>query len=72
MILVIACLQERDPTLFVASAWNDNGFIGISNELAALRRTSYFPGLGWLLPRKLFDDEVCARVVFAFGILFII
>lgn len=53
--------QEQDTSLFLASSWNDNGFVGVSKDPAALRRTSYFPGLGWLLPRRLFNDEVRPR-----------
>ena len=48
---------ERDDSLFVASAWNDNGFAK-HGDPGALRRTGWFPGLGWLLPRKLWETEL--------------
>jgi hypothetical protein len=45
---------EQDKNTLVVSAWNDNGFLGKVNDPYQLRRTEYFPGLGWLLPRKLY------------------
>ena len=44
--------------LWLASAWNDNGFDYLVAEPLALRRTSYFPGLGWLLPRVVWEGEL--------------
>eukprot|EP00903_Cladosiphon_okamuranus_P011864 g11145.t1 len=51
-----APVLERDPTTLVLSAWNDNGYKGRVSDKAELKRTLYFPGLGWLLPRKLFNE----------------
>ena len=53
----VAPALERDDSLFVASAWNDNGFAAHADP-GALRRTGWFPGLGWLLPRKLWETEL--------------
>lgn len=53
-----APILEQDKSLFLISAWNDNGFKGKVKEPFALRRTEFFPGLGWLLPRKLFESEL--------------
>ena len=53
----VAPALERDDSLFVASAWNDNGFARHADP-GALRRTGWFPGLGWLLPRKLWETEL--------------
>jgi hypothetical protein len=53
-----APILETDPTTFVVSAWNDNGFNGRVSDIHALRRTEFFPGLGWLLPRKLYKSEL--------------
>jgi GNT-I family len=53
-----APILETDPTTFVVSAWNDNGFNGRVSDVHALRRTEFFPGLGWLLPRKLYKNEL--------------
>lgn len=53
-----APILETDPTTFVVSAWNDNGFKGRVSNQHALRRTEFFPGLGWLLPRALYKEEL--------------
>lgn len=45
-----------DPTLWLASAWNDNGFQGNVIDKKRLLRTDYFPGLGWLLMRSLWQE----------------
>merc|ERR1711959_843111 len=37
------------------SAWNDNGFHHSAKDVCRLWRTSYFPGLGFLLPRYAWD-----------------
>lgn len=54
----IAPLIEKDPTVFIASAWNDNGFSGKVRDVYGLRRTEFFPGLGWLLSRQLYIEEL--------------
>lgn len=54
----VAPAIEADPTLWLASAWNDNGFDYLVADPFALRRTAFFPGLGWLLPRRLFKNEL--------------
>ena len=51
-------ILEADPTVFLMSAWNDNGFKGKVKDPYALRRTEFFPGLGWLLPRALYENEL--------------
>lgn len=56
-----APVLEKDPTTFVVSAWNDNGFKGRVGDPYALKRTEYFPGLGWLLPRVLYKQELESR-----------
>jgi alpha-1,3-mannosyl-glycoprotein beta-1,2-N-acetylglucosaminyltransferase len=59
----LAPLLHSDETLLCVSAWNDNGMEGLvaaGDEQAAreLRRTSVFPGLGWMLTRSLWDQEL--------------
>lgn len=54
----VAPLLEFDQTTFVVSAWNDNGFKEHVQDKSALLRTEFFPGLGWLLTRKLFEEEL--------------
>ncbi|KAJ1427689.1 glycosyl transferase, partial [Ochromonadaceae sp. CCMP2298] len=60
-LLDTAPVLEEDPTAFVVSAWSDNGFKNHVKDTHALRRTDYFPGLGWLLTRKLYKTELEPR-----------
>ena len=48
-------LLDEDATLFCISAWNDNGKPDLIDENAndLLHRSDFFPGLGWLLTRKI-------------------
>ncbi len=54
----VAPVLDEDPTTFVVSAWSDNGFKGRVRDKYALRRTDYFPGLGWMLTRRLYKNEL--------------
>jgi len=47
-----------DPSLFCISAWNDNGKSSQIDVNAAslLYRTDFFPGLGWMLTRKFWQE----------------
>ncbi|XP_062368275.1 LOW QUALITY PROTEIN: alpha-1,3-mannosyl-glycoprotein 2-beta-N-acetylglucosaminyltransferase [Cinclus cinclus] len=51
-------LLQKDPSLWCASAWNDNGKEGLvdSGRAELLYRTDFFPGLGWLLLAELWDE----------------
>jgi hypothetical protein len=51
-----AYMLQHDTSVFLVSAWHDNGFHEHAYDPYALRRTDYFPGLGWLLPRKLYTE----------------
>lgn len=53
-------ILEADPTLFCVSAWNDNGKAGLidSNNASLLHRSDFFPGLGWMLTRRLWTEEL--------------
>ena len=53
-----AWLLERDPTLWCVSSWNDNAFGSLSWDPARLFRNSFFPGLGWMMRRELWDQEL--------------
>eukprot|EP00924_Labyrinthula_sp_SR-Ha-C_P004728 snap_masked-scaffold_1-processed-gene-9.46-mRNA-1 protein AED:0.55 eAED:0.55 QI:0/-1/0/1/-1/1/1/0/589 len=55
---VVAPVIENDETLFTASAWNDNGFGYAVKDEAALLRTTFFPGLGWLLLREEWENNL--------------
>ncbi|XP_037951453.1 alpha-1,3-mannosyl-glycoprotein 2-beta-N-acetylglucosaminyltransferase-like [Teleopsis dalmanni] len=51
-------LLKQDPTLWCVSAWNDNGkanFIDTSQP-ELLYRTDFFPGLGWMLTKELWQE----------------
>lgn len=50
--------MTRDESIYCISAWND---LGTANNVDAtatdkLYRTDFFPGLGWLLTRKLWNE----------------
>lgn len=51
-------LLRRDPSLWCASAWNDNGKEAMvdAGRAELLYRTDFFPGLGWLLLAELWDE----------------
>ncbi|CAM9799729.1 unnamed protein product, partial [Ectocarpus fasciculatus] len=49
---------DHDKSVFAISAWNDNGFIGRVKDPYKLERTDYFPGLGWLISRELYSNEL--------------
>ncbi|CAM9974433.1 unnamed protein product [Ectocarpus sp. 4 AP-2014] len=50
----MAPLLDSDETLMAVSAWNDNGQAAHDNT--ALFRSDFFPGLGWMLPRRVWDE----------------
>ena len=49
---------ERDPSVWTASAWNDNGFRDLVKDSARVLRTDHFPGLTWVLLRDLWQAEL--------------
>ncbi|XP_066916420.1 alpha-1,3-mannosyl-glycoprotein 2-beta-N-acetylglucosaminyltransferase-like [Clytia hemisphaerica] len=51
-------LLEVDNTLFCVSAWNDNGKEDSVDPSAidVLYRSDFFPGLGWMMTRKLWNE----------------
>lgn len=52
----LAPLLERDATLWCVSAWNDNGKRELAVNDTQLLRTDFFPGLGWMLTSKLWQE----------------
>ena len=50
---------RADPSLWCVSAWNDNGKAGLINQSSPelLYRTDFFPGLGWMLTKELWQNE---------------
>lgn len=52
-----------DPTLWCVSAWNDNGkqnLVDVSSP-HLLYRTDFFPGLGWMLTKDLWVQELSTK-----------
>ncbi|XP_021170763.1 alpha-1,3-mannosyl-glycoprotein 2-beta-N-acetylglucosaminyltransferase b isoform X2 [Fundulus heteroclitus] len=51
-------ILRSDPTLWCVSAWNDNGRDALIDPSKAelLYRTDFFPGLGWMLLKELWDE----------------
>ena len=47
---------DDDETLFTVSAWNDNGQRQFVKDSKALYRTDVFPGLGWMMTSKLWEE----------------
>jgi beta-1,2-N-acetylglucosaminyltransferase len=51
-------LLEEDETLYCISAWNDQGYEHTSSDPSSLYRVETMPGLGWILKRSLYKDEL--------------
>lgn len=49
-------MVDSDKTVLAASAWNDNGVKGYVRDAEALYRSDFFPGLGWMLPRRIWNE----------------
>lgn len=51
-------ILRDDPTLWCVSAWNDNGRDALVDPSKAelLHRTDFFPGLGWMLLKEMWDE----------------
>jgi len=53
-----APILDTDATLMAVSAWNDNGQKGSVSDAAKVLRSDFFPGLGWMVNRKVWTDEL--------------
>ncbi|KAJ8311444.1 hypothetical protein KUTeg_010799 [Tegillarca granosa] len=50
-------ILKSDSTLWCVSAWNDNGKTAfVEDEPELLYRTDFFPGLGWMMEKKTWDE----------------
>lgn len=50
---------DSDPTLWCISSWNDNAMKGlVKPDPTKVYRTDFFLGLGWLMRRDLFQNEL--------------
>ncbi|EGD75793.1 histidine-rich glycoprotein [Salpingoeca rosetta] len=54
-------LLKSDPTLYCISAWNDQGYTHSTGDVTRLYRVETMPGLGWLLSRRLYKQELEPR-----------
>lgn len=53
-----APILDADSSVMIVSAWHDNGFKERVTDPYSLQRSEFFPGLGWLLTRKLYKEEL--------------
>ena len=51
-----APLMDSDPTIMCVSSWNDNGMQNLVRDNTRLMRTDYFPGLGWMTNRAIWEE----------------
>jgi alpha-1,3-mannosyl-glycoprotein beta-1,2-N-acetylglucosaminyltransferase len=49
-------ILRQDPMLYCVSAWNDNGYSNLVMDPRAVYRTDFFPGLGWMLEKKVWNE----------------
>uniref|UniRef100_A0A023EZ29 Protein O-linked-mannose beta-1,2-N-acetylglucosaminyltransferase n=1 Tax=Triatoma infestans TaxID=30076 RepID=A0A023EZ29_TRIIF len=54
-------LLEMDSSIYCISAWNDLGYEETSSNVSTLLRVETMPGLGWLLSRILYKNELEAK-----------
>lgn len=57
----MAPILDNDQTLLAVSAFNDNGYAGTIKDSTRVLRSDFFPGLGWMMTRKLWVDELQAK-----------
>ncbi|GKY92156.1 hypothetical protein MPSEU_000186900 [Mayamaea pseudoterrestris] len=53
-----APILDNDKTLLAVSAFNDNGFHGKVKDPTRILRSDFFPGLGWMMTRRLWENEL--------------
>lgn len=54
-------LLEEDESLLCISAWNDQAYEHTSSDSSLLYRVETMPGLGWMMRRKLYKEELEGR-----------
>lgn len=47
-------VMREDDSLICVSSFNDHGHKAEDNTI--VRRTDFFPGLGWMISRKIWDE----------------
>ncbi|XP_061681089.1 protein O-linked-mannose beta-1,2-N-acetylglucosaminyltransferase 1 isoform X2 [Syngnathoides biaculeatus] len=51
-------LMDEDDSLYCISAWNDQGYEHTAEDPTLLYRVESMPGLGWVLKKSLYKDEL--------------
>ncbi|KAG1678559.1 Protein O-linked-mannose beta-1,2-N-acetylglucosaminyltransferase 1 [Nymphon striatum] len=51
-------LLEKDESVYCISCWNDQGYEHTSQDPSKLYRVETMPGLGWILKRDLYKNEL--------------
>ncbi|KAJ8279035.1 hypothetical protein COCON_G00061010 [Conger conger] len=51
-------LLNEDDSLYCISAWNDQGYEHTAEDPSLLYRVESMPGLGWVLKKSLYKDEL--------------
>ncbi|CAO2813891.1 unnamed protein product [Amaranthus hypochondriacus] len=51
-----ASLLDRDRSIMAVSSWNDNGQKQFVHDPYVLYRSDFFPGLGWMLSKTIWDE----------------
>lgn len=54
-------LLNEDQSLFCISAWNDQAYEHTSNDNSLLYRVETMPGLGWMITRRFYKEELETR-----------
>ncbi|KAL7558425.1 hypothetical protein ACA910_015767 [Epithemia clementina (nom. ined.)] len=54
-------LLDHDPSLLAISAYNDNGLQDKVQNVTRLVRSDFFPGLGWMMTRRLWTHQLSPR-----------
>lgn len=49
-------ILDQDPSLYAVSAFNDNGHMAMDPK--RILRSDFFPGLGWMMTKSLWLDEL--------------
>lgn len=58
-----APLLDSDDSIWCISSWNDNGVVTSAFDNKRLFRTGFFPGLGWMLRKQLWDEVLTRNVM---------
>lgn len=54
-------LLDSDKSLLAISAYNDNGISGQVKDARRVVRSDFFPGLGWMLSRNMWESELSSK-----------